>query len=144
MSPVHVEGLSIYQPAVHEKWCPLHLVAQVCEALHYMLGMNAARWYLVVPSIDPQYTDPSPLSIPRSCPTRTHSLSAKPTLSSAFLLLVMVPLFPRWPHPGTPEFSTLFVFLMARSILSLPPSKWFSNLSSPLCSHCDHLHSGLQ
>lgn len=65
MLPVHVEGLSIHHPAVHEKWCPLHLAAQVCEALPYMLGMNVALWYLEIPSIDPQYTDPSPLSTQR-------------------------------------------------------------------------------
>lgn len=65
MLPVHVEGLSIHHPAVHEKWRPLHLAAQVCEALPYMRGMNVALWYLEIPSIDPQYTDPSPLSIQR-------------------------------------------------------------------------------
>lgn len=89
MLPVHIEGLSIHHPAVHEKWCPLHLAAQVYEALPYMRGMNMALWYLEIPSIDPQYTDPSPLSTQRH-PTlmsnqnalflcKTHSVLSLPT-----------------------------------------------------------------
>ena len=99
-------------------------------------AIKIAIQYLEIASLNPQLTDLSPLSTRRhpkcSCLNRTHSFSAKPTLSSAFRLRLTVSLHAWWPNQEPQNAQLSLPFLMVMLILSIPSSNLFSNLFSPL------------